>query len=438
MSIGLTTLLLFSCLFFFLLVGFHVAFSLLSTGIIFTLLLWGPSHLYVVASSMFGSMSSEIYMAIPLFILMGNILSHTGIADQLFEALHAWTSRLRGGLAIGTVTAGTILAAMCGSSEAGTLTVGIMALPAMLKRKYHEGIAIGSIAAGGLLGFLIPPSIMGIVYAAISGVSLGKLYFASLIPGVLLATLYILYIVIRSYLDPDLCPAIPAEERPSMKEKLIILQKVILPIMIVFIVLGGIYSGAITPTEAAGVGCACAFLVAILKRKLNIKNLTAALKSTFSLLGMIAWMIMCVTVFSNVYNALGAPKIVNEVVRLFPAGGFGVVVMMQISIFILGMVMDDFAVLFLTIPIFVPIINHLGFDPIWFGVLILINMQCALLTPPYGFNLFYMRVITPPEISTFRIYKGVLPFIGLQLICMGLVMLFPALALWLPKLLTGS
>jgi tripartite ATP-independent transporter DctM subunit len=438
MSIGLTTLLLFGCLFFLLLMGFHVAFSLLITGILFTLLLWGPAHLYVVASSMFGSMSSEIYMAIPLFILMGNVLSHTGIADQLFEALHAWTAKLRGGLAIGTITAGTVLGAMCGSSEAGTLTVGIMAMPAMLKRKYDEGIAIGSIAAGGLLGFLIPPSIMGVVYAAISGVSLGKLYFASLIPGLLLAALYIIYIGTRSYLDPDLCPAVPKDERPTMAEKVLVLKKVVLPLMIIFVVLGGIYSGAITPTEAAGVGCACAFLVAIVKRRINRTNLVAALRSTFSLLGMIAWMIMCVTVFTNVYNALGAPRIVNEIVTLFPAGGIGVVMMMQLSIFIFGMVMDDFAVLFLTIPIFVPIIKFLGFDPIWFGVLILINMQCALLTPPYGFNLFYVRVITPQRISTFRIYRAVIPFICLQLVSMVLVMVFPALALWLPNLLTGN
>lgn len=438
MSIGLTTLLLFGCLFFLLFMGFHVAFSLLITGILFTLFLWGPSHLYVVASSMFGSMSSEIYMAIPLFILMGNVLAHTGIADELFEALHAWTSRLKGGLAMGTVTAGTVLAAMCGSSEAGTLTVGIMALPAMLKRNYHEGIAIGSIAAGGLLGFLIPPSIMGIVYAAISGVSLGKLYFASLIPGLLLAALYLAYIGLRCYLNPDLCPAIPEDERPSRQEKLLALKKVILPIMIIVVVLGGIYSGAITPTEAAGVGCGCAFIVALFKGRITWDNLKKALTSTYALLGMIAWMIMCVTVFSNVYNALGAPKIVNEIVGLFPAGGFGVVLMMQLSIFVFGMVMDDFAVLFLTIPIFVPIIKHLGFDPVWFGVLILINMQCALLTPPYGFNLFYMRVITPKEISTFRIYRGVIPFIGLQLLSMILVMIFPSLALWLPNLIAGQ
>jgi len=435
MSIGLITLLLFACLFTLLLLGLQVSFALLVTGIVFTIVLWGPSHLFVLASSMQGALSTEVYIAIPLFILMGNILSHTGIADELFHALYLWTGRLRGGLAMGTVGAGTILAAMCGSSEAGTLTVGLMALPAMLKRGYDPRIAIGSIASGGLLGFLIPPSIIAIVYAGISGVSIGKIYFASLIPGILLATLYILYIGIRSWLNPELCPSIPDEETPTLNEKLAALGKIILPLLIIVIVMGGIYGGITTPTEAAGMGAISAFIVAILKRRLTFKAAHGAIIETFKLLGMIGWIIMCVTVFSNVYNALGAPTIINEMISYFPTGGFGIIIFMQLSIFLLGTFMDDFALLFLTMPIFVPIIIFLGFDPVWFGVMILINMQCALLTPPYGFNLFYMRAITPPEIDTMTIYRGVLPFIGLQIICLILVMLFPQIALWLPSVL---
>ncbi|MFH1135748.1 MAG: TRAP transporter large permease subunit [Pseudomonadota bacterium] len=435
MSIGLITLLLFACLFTLMLLGMEISFALLITGIIFTLALWGPRHLFVLASSMQGSLSTEVYIAIPLFILMGNVLAHTGIADELFQALHLWTARLRGGLAMGTVGSGTILAAMCGSSEAGTLTVGLMALPAMLKRGYDAGIAIGSIAAGGLLGFLIPPSVITVVYAGIAGVSLGKLYFASFLPGLLLAGLYILYIGVRSALQPGLCPSIPRENAPTWKEKTAALRKVILPLGIIVLVLGGIYGGVTTPTEAAGVGVFSAFVVAIFKNRLTFKALKGALLDTFKLMGMIGWIIACVTVFSNVYNALGAPKIVGGMLEYFPAGGFGVVIFMQLAIFILGTFMDDFALLFLTMPIFVPIIKNLGFDPIWFGVLILINMQCALLTPPYGFNLFYMRAITPPHIGTLTIYKGVLPFIGLQILCLILVMTFPEIATWLPELL---
>ena len=308
MSIGLTTILLFTCLFGLLLLGMQISFSLLITGILFTLVMWGPKHLFVLASSMQGSLSTEVYIAIPLFILMGNILAHTGIADELFQALHIWTARLKGGLAMGTVGAGTILAAMCGSSEAGTLTVGLMALPAMLKRGYDQRIAVGSIAAGGLLGFLIPPSVIAIVYAGIAGVSLGKLYFASFLPGLLLAGLYLAYIGIRSYLNPGLCPSIDREEAPDWGRKLRALKMVILPLGIIVLVLGGIYGGVTTPTEAAGVGASAAFVVALLKRRLTWEATKQALWDTFKLMGMIGWIIACVTVFSNVYNALGAPK----------------------------------------------------------------------------------------------------------------------------------
>lgn len=438
MSIGLTTLLLFGCLFLLLFLGVHVSFSLLITALIFDVAVFGWEHLSVVGGSLFGAMTSQTYMAIPLFILMGNILAYTGIADELFEALHLWTARLRGGLAMGTVSAGTVLAAMCGSSEAGTLTVGIMALPAMMKRGYHTGLAIGSITAGGLLGFLIPPSVMAIFYSGISGVSLGKVYFASFIPGLLLAVLYLAYIWFRARLNPRLCPMVPKEEAPTWGEKFRALKKVILPLMIIFVVLGGIYSGATTPTEAAGAGALAAFIVALLKRCLTWKNLKEALQTTFGFLGMIAWILMSVMVFANVYNALGAPKIVGEILTLFPAGGIGVIIMMQLSLFVLGMVMDDLALLLLTIPIYVPIIKNLGFDPVWFGVLILINMQCALLTPPYGFNLFYARAITPDGISTTVIYKGVVPFICLQIVALILVMVFPQLALWLPGVIAAK
>ena len=438
MDIGLITLLLFASLFALLAIGMPVAFALLTVGLVFTIFLWGPSHLYAVASSMYGSLTSQIFMAIPLFILMGNILAHTGIADELFTALHYWTARLRGGLAMGTVNVCAVLAAMCGTSEAGTITMGVMALPAMLKRGYDKHIAIGSVAAGGLLGILIPPSIIAIVYSGLSGVSLGKLFFAAFVPGILLAVLYIIYIGVRSYLQPGLCPAIPKEERPSWDEKFKSLQAVILPILIIIAVLGGIYTGATTPTEAAGVGAISAFIVALIKRVLTWQNLKEALLSTFRLLGMIAWMIMCVTVFTNVYNALGAPQIISQVVSLFPAGGFGVIILMQLSIFLLGMIMDDFALMFLTTPIYVPIIVSLGFDPLWFGVLIMVNMQCAWLTPPYGFNLFYVRAITPKEISTGDIYRSVVPFIGLQLVCLLLVMFFPPIATWLPSLIIGK
>ena len=436
-DIGIVTILMFGSLFTLLAIGVHVAFSLLIVGVVFTILLWGPERIDIVPLSMFGSMRSQVFIAIPLFILMGNILHHTGIADELFTAFYMWTARVKGGLAMGVVGAGAILGAICGTSEAGTITVGIMALPAMIKRGYNKSIAVGCVAAGGLLGILIPPSIVGILYAALSGVSLGRLYFASFLPGILLAVLYILYIGVRAYVQPELCPIVAKEDSPKWRERIASSKAFLVPLGIIVMVLGGIYSGAITPSEAGGVGAFAALAVAVIRGRLGLINLWSALKETFKLLGMIAWMIMCVTVFTNVYNALGAPEIITEVIEFFPGGGMTVIILMQVSIFLFGTVMDDFALMFLVTPIYVPIVTHLGYDPVWFGVLILVNMQCAWITPPYGFNLFYVRAIAPPEIRTIDIWVSVIPFVLLQIVCLVIIMVFPQIALWLPSVIIG-
>lgn len=438
MDIGLLTLLMFGCIFGLFAVGVPIAFSLLIVGIGFTFFLWGPSHLYMAASSTFGMMRTPLFVAIPLFILMGNVLAYTGIAEELYTALYYWVGRLRGGLAMGTIAVGAIFAAMCGTIEVGTLTVGIMALPAMDKRGYSKHIAIGSVAAGGLLGLLIPPSIAAICFAGVAGVSLGKLYFGMFIPGFLLASIYIVYIGIRAYLQPRLCPALRKEEAPSWREKFKILRGVVLPLLVIVLVLGGIYSGTTTPTEAAGIGALSAFIVAIAKRRLNWQNLKDALSTTFRLVGMVAWFIMSIGVFVNAYNALGAPQMIERVVSTFPAGGLVIIILMQLTIFLLGCIMEDFAIIMLTTPIFVPIVTTLGFDPVWFGVLVMVNIQCACLTPPFGISLFYMRSIIPPDIGMVDIYRGIAPFVGLQIICLLMVMFFPPIATWLPSLIIAK
>jgi tripartite ATP-independent transporter DctM subunit len=438
MDIGLLTLLMFGCIFGLFAVGVPIAFSLLTVGIGFTFFLWGPSHLYMAASSTFGMMRTPLFVAIPLFILMGNVLAYTGIAEELYTALYYWVGRLRGGLAMGTIAVGAIFASMCGTIEVGTLTVGIMALPAMDKRGYSKHIAIGSVAAGGLLGLLIPPSIAAICFAGVAGVSLGKLYFSMFIPGFLLASIYIVYIGIRAYLQPRLCPALRKEEAPSWREKFKILRGVVLPLLVIVLVLGGIYSGTTTPTEAAGIGALSAFIVAIAKRRLNWQNLKDALSTTFRLVGMVAWFIMSIGVFVNAYNALGAPQMIERVVSTFPAGGLVIIILMQLTIFLLGCIMEDFAIIMLTTPIFVPIVTTLGFDPVWFGVLVMVNIQCACLTPPFGISLFYMRSIIPPDIGMVDIYRGIAPFVGLQIICLLMVMFFPPIATWLPSLIIAK
>lgn len=438
MSIELITLLLFGSIFFLFALGCPISFSLILVSTIFGVLLWGPSHLYMIASSLFGATTSQILIAIPLFILMGNVLATTGIARELFIALYYWSGPLRGGLAVGTEIICAVFAAMCGTSTAATITMGTIALPSMREHGYDKNLAIGCVASGGLLGILIPPSVIAIIYASVSGVSLGKLYLGIFIPGFLLAFLYIVYIAVRAYLQPGWAPSLPKDERPSWGEKFRSLKGVILPVVIVCAVLGGIYTGVFTPTEAAGVGALCVILASALTRTLTWENFREALWKTLRLTSMVLWLIMGVTVFTNVYNALGAPDIIKHMVEILPVSGFGVIVLMQFSIFILGMIMDDVALILLCTPIYLPIVVSLGFDPLWFGVLFMVNMQLAWLTPPYGFNLFYMRAITPPEITMGDIYRSVIPFIGMQMVCLILVMIFPPIATWLPAVFIGG
>lgn len=433
MNIELITLLLFGSVFFLFAIGCPISFALIIVGIMFGVSLWGPAHLYMVASSLYGATTSQILIAIPLFILMGNVLANTGIAAKLFKAIYFWSGPIRGGLAMGTEAICAIFAAMCGTSTAATITMGTIALPEMLKRKYDKNLAVGSVGSGGLLGILIPPSVIAIIYASVSGVSVGRLYFGMFIPGFLLAFLYILYIGIRAYLQTEWAPSIPKEQRPSWEEKFVALKGVVLPVLIVAAVLGGIYSGIITPTEAAGVGAICVFIAAAIDRSLGWHSVKQSLLGTLRLTSMVVWLIMGVTVFTNVYNALGAPELINRLIALLPGGGFGVIILMQLSIFLLGMIMDDVAIILLCTPMYLPIVTSLGFDPLWFGILFMVNMQCAWLTPPYGFNLFYMRAITPPQITMGDIYRSVLPFIALQMLCLLLVMFFPPIATWLPS-----
>lgn len=438
MSIEIVTLLLFGSLFALFAIGIPISFCLLIVGIVFGVLLWGPAQLYVVASSMFGATTSQVLIAVPLFVLMGNALTFTGIAGRLFQALYYWLGPVRGGLAMAVEAIGAIFAAMCGSSAAGTITMGTIALPEMMKRGYNQKLAIGTVASGGLLGILIPPSIIAIIYASIAGVSIGKLYLGMFGPGLMLAGLYIVYIGILCHFVPGMGPGIPKAEMPSWGKKFRSLKDVLAPLLIVVAVLGGIYTGIATPTEAAGIGAICIFIAAILDRSLSWKSLRETLLQTTRLTAMVVWLMMGVTVFSSVHNALGAPDLINHFVTSLPINGFGVVILMQISIFILGCIMDDVAIILLCTPLYVPIIQALGFDPLWFGVLVMVNMQCAWLTPPYGFNLFYMRAICPPEVRTETIWASVVPFIGLQIVVLATTMFFPPIATWLPATFIGK
>ena len=436
MNPGLIVLLMFAAVIVLFVLRTPVAITLGSVGIIALYLIKGPRFLQMLPPSIFENMTSIILLAIPLFIFIGCLLERSGIADEIFEMIYMWLGPLPGGLAIGTVLICVIFAAMVGIVGAATVTMGLIALPAMLKRGYKTSLAIGCISGGGALGFLIPPSVTMIVYASLSNLSIGKMFLGGIIPGLFLAFLFIVYILTRSLIDPKLAPPIPVEERATWIQKWASVKNLAMPFLLIFSIMGTIFSGIATPTEAAAVGAVVAMVIVLLRQKSFKKSMglvsNAAENATF-LTSMVLWIIVGSLAFSAVVNTLGLPVLLKDLIDSIGMNRWSVLIAMMLSFFFLGMVMDDLPIIMITVPVYVPLITLLGFDPLWFGILFIVNMQMAYLTPPFGFVLFYMKGVVPPGISMGDIYKSVWPFIGLQALCLILIMIFPQIALWLPS-----
>lgn len=438
MDIGTITLLLFLVMIIGLLTGTPLVMVMGGTSVLFTYLLLGPQALMTVAANTFGVMQNFIIAAIPLFILMGSVLERSGIAVDLYETMYKYFGAVRGGLAIGTVIICMIFSAMCGISGAATVTMGLIALPSMLTRGYKKEVAIGCISGGGALGILIPPSVPMILYGLFAGESIGALFASGVLPGILLGSLFMVYILVRCYLQPDLAPALPEEARPTRREKLRSLKGVIAPILLIIAVLGSIFGGVATPSEAAAVGALGAFVCAAISRKLDWKTIKESCYSTLKLSSMIVWIIIGGTAFTAVYTSVGAVDFVKGAMNSLPVSPYVVLLAMQCVAFILGMLMDPGGIIMICTPVFVPVIKHLGFDPVWFGLLFIVNMEMAYLTPPFGFNLFYMKSIVPADISMADIIRSTIPYVVLQAVCLTICVIFPQLALWLPRALLGG
>jgi tripartite ATP-independent transporter DctM subunit len=320
---------------------------------------------------------------------------------------------------------------MCGGFGPGILTMGLIAVPAMLKQRYDKSLALGSVMAGGVLGEIIPPSIIMIIFAYISRISIGKIFFGGAIPGFITAGLYILYITLRCHLQPDLAPTAAAEET-RWKSRWISLKDIILPSLLVVLVLGSIFLGIATPTEAAGVGAFGSFLVCVIYGRLSRKVVTDACLETMKISGMALWILVAATLFGVVYTSAGAQDMVMNIVQNLPVNRWLILGVMQMILLVFGMFMDDYAVLTICAPIFIPIAVFLGFDPTWFAIVFILNMQVAYLTPPFGWALILMKGVAPPEIHTKNIWQAVPPFVAIQLIVLIITMLFPQLAMWLP------
>ncbi len=437
MSIELITVLLFGALILFLALGLPLAFVLGGVGVVGSYFLWGDRGMYLIATQVWASMGKFTLLAIPLFIFMAMILERAGVADDLYTLMHRWMGPLPGGLAIGTVIICTIFAAMAGISGAATVSMGIIALPAMLNRGYDKTIAMGCISGGGALGILIPPSVPMILYATLTGVSIGGLFAGGILPGLLLATLFIIYIGVRCHFQPTLGPPLPVEERVSWREKIISLRAVLLPIMIIIMVLGSIYAGICTATEASALGCVGAIISAVVYRKLNWTLIKEACFRTAALTALIIWILIGAYGFTAVYTGTGAHVLMEHIMMSIPGGRWAILITMQIIFFILGCILDPVGIIMICTPVFVPVITALGFDPLWFGVLFVMNMEMGYLTPPFGFNLFYMKAIAPPGITMTDIYRSIVPFVILQGIGLIIVIIFPEIALWLPKLMVN-
>ena len=446
-EIGLLTLIMFGSLLVLLMAGLPLAFVTGGLACVFLYILGDARTLNIVPSRIFPLMTDYQLSAIPLFIFMAAMLERAGIIKNMFDVIYKLLGALRGGLASATVIASTILAAMVGVIGAAVVTMGIIALPAMLKRRYDTKIAMGAIMAGGTLGILIPPSILAIIYAVVAEQSVGELFIGAVIPGLILSGLYILYITIRCYIDPTLGPPIAVEERINFVEKIRVTRTMIAPIILIMVVFGVLFSGAATPVEAAGIGTFGAIIVAALHRQLDWPTVKEACTTTLKASSMVIWIMFGATIFVGLYVIEGGQTFVTDAMIGTGLGPWGILIFMQVLLVVLGMFLDWVGILLLCVPIFVPIIKTLGAtafglsDPddlvLWFGVLYLVNMQMSFLSPPFGYALFYLRGVAPDSIPMSDIFKASLPFLLLQMVGLALCMIFPSLITWLPEQVYG-
>ncbi|OAZ96104.1 TRAP transporter large permease subunit [Halomonas sp. G11] len=449
-GIGGLTLVMFGTLMVVLVAGLPLAFVTGGLGVCFLYLVGTQDMLNLMPSRIFPMMTNYQLSAIPLFIFMASVLEKAGIIEELFDVVYKWMGGLKAGLAIATVIASTLLAAMVGVIGAAVVTMGLIALPAMLKRNYDPEIAIGSIMAGGTLGILIPPSILAIIYGVIAQQSVGELYLGSLIPGLLLAFMYGFYCWMRGTLNVKMAPPMPVEDRVDMKEKLRLLRNMLAPIVLVILVLGIIFTGIATPVEAAGIGTFGALVVAAMHKRLTWPNLHAACMTTLVASAMVMWIIFGASIFVGFYILQGGQTFVQELISGAGLGPYAVLMLMMVLLVALGMFLDWVGILLLAVPIFVPLIKGMTFDGVfglpgvdaadvslWFGVIYLVNMQMSFLSPPFGYALFYIKGVCPPHITMAQIFRSSFPFLGIQALGLLLVILFPALVTWLPNLAYG-
>ncbi len=412
-------------------------------GLIFGVLSFGPNFIGILASRIFDVQTNYILVCLPLFILMGNMMEQSGTTEKLYETMHILLGGIRGGLAYASVIIGTIFAAATGVIGASVTTMDLIAIPAMLKRGYDTKLTLGVLMASGTLGMLIPPSVMLVMYASWAQISVGRLYMACYFPGFLIGALYAVYVFVKCKISPNAGPPLAKAERDaysgSTKFKMFI-TSVVPPIALILIVMGSILTGIATPTESAGLGALGAIIIAAAFKKLNFKSFKEAIFRTGSATAMVMLIAAGSYIFVSCFLRMGGAQAVANVFHALALGKWGTLTIIMLILLVLGMFLDWFGILVILTPVFMPIIKELGFDPIWFGVMVCVNLQMSFLTPPFGYALFYTKGVVPlvaPGVTTKDIFISILPFCGMIAISLVIIAIFPQISLWLPSVIYG-
>lgn len=427
--------LMFLALFILILIGFPIAFSFFTVATVFSLIFWGPTGPNIVVSAIWGSMNNFVLIATPLFIFMALVLEKSDIVSDLYDAFYKWSGPVRGGLAVATILVGAFLGAISGVVAAGVIGLTLIGLPQMLKYGYDKRLSLGTILAGGTLGQLIPPSTNMVVYGAITSISVGGLFLGGLTSGLFLAALYSAYILLRNLFNRNCCPALPSEARASTREKFLALKKVFLPFGLIVAVLGSIVFGVTSPTEAASVGAGGALLFSALTKRISWKMVKDVCIETLGITGMVGWLIASASSFGGVFSGIGGNMMVTQIAMSLPGGKWMVFLLAVLFIFFLGMFLETTAIIMLAAPILSPIMVQLGFNPLWWGIVFMVLLQMSYVSPPIGLSLFYMLTATPKEVTTRDVFVSALPFLAIQFVMVLVLILFPAIALYMPRLL---
>jgi len=439
MNFSLMAILMFASMLVMLLTGRHIFAVIGGVAVAFSLLLWGAGGEGMAFHASFSLLNWYPLLTLPLFIYIGYMFSKSGIADDLYRMMHVWFGPVRGGLAIGTIVLMAIIAAINGLSVAGMAIGNTICLPEMVKRKYDKIMISGVIQAASSLGIMIPPSVVLVLYGMIARQPVGQLWMAGVLPGIMLAVMFILYIMIRCFIQPQLGPAASKEERNiSWGQKFKLLSSAILPIVIIFLMSGLFFLGVTSLVESSAVGAIAITIIALINRRLTWKIMVEVLRDTLSVSCMFMWVILAALAFGAVFDGLGAVYAIEKLFLSYDLGRWGIMAMMQLSYIIMGMFLDDTAMLIVVAPLYVPLVIKLGFNPIWYGILYTITCQIAYLTPPFGYNLFLMKAMAPKDFTIGDIYKSVWPFVAVMVAGLILVMAFPDIALYLPRVYFGG